>query len=216
MRQWPLFCHFYVIAEGRVKKIQLKHLAANAIPQRPARFSFLENSREFFFIFTSRSRSRAVSISLSLLEKEWRDFIFHFSLLEKSESYPYFTLFSREKRVKSGAGYNLTSIFVPNCISKDCQISSKHQPQNIGQISVLKSWPNPVLHVWTKLHQKKVTKNSALIFWPNFSFSTNLSIICSSSVATLTTAATSTIFQLEFLHTRVTSVKFKTDGQTRQ
>ena len=40
------------------------------IVQRPARFSFLENSREFFFIFTSRSRSRAVSISLSLLEKE--------------------------------------------------------------------------------------------------------------------------------------------------
>ena len=117
--------------------------------QRPARFSFLENSREFFFIFTSRSRSRAVSISLSLLEKEWRDFIFHFSLLEKSESYSYFTLFSREKRVKSGAGYNLTSIFVPNCISKYCQISSKHQPQNIGKISVLESWPNPLLIVWT-------------------------------------------------------------------
>ena len=69
--------------------------------QRPARFSFLENSREFFFIFTSRSRSRAVSISLSLLEKEWRDFIFHFSLLEKSESYPYFTLFSRESEIET-------------------------------------------------------------------------------------------------------------------
>ena len=129
-----------------------------APPQRPARFSFLENSREFFFIFTSRSRSRAVSISLSLLEKEWRDFIFHFSLLEKSESYPYFTLFSREKRVKSGAGYNLTSIFVPNCISKNCQISSKHQPQNIGQISISKSWPNPVLQVWTKHQLKKSDK----------------------------------------------------------
>ena len=127
--------------------------------QRPARFSFLENSREFFFFFTSRSRSRAVSISLSLLEKEWRDFIFHFSLLEKSESYPYFTLFSREKRVKSGAGYNLTSIFVPNCISKNCQISSKHQPQNIGQISISKSWPNPVLQVWTKHQLKKSDKN---------------------------------------------------------
>ena len=107
--------------------------------QRPARFWFLENSQEFFFIFTSRSRSRAVSISLSLLEKERRDFIYHFSPLKKSESYPYFTLFSREKRVKSGAGYNLTSIFVPNCISKDCQISRQHQPQNIGKISVLKS-----------------------------------------------------------------------------
>ena len=131
--------------------------------QRPARFSFLENSREFFFIFTSRSRSRAVSISLSLLEKEWRDFIFHFSLLEKSESYPYFTLFSREKRVKSGAGYNLTSIFVPNCISKNCQISSKHQPQNIGQISISKSWPNPVLQVWTKHQLKKSDKNSTKV-----------------------------------------------------
>ena len=97
--------------------------------QRPARFSFLENSREFFLIFTSRSRSRAVSISLSLLEKEWRDFIFHFSLLEKSESYLYFTLFSREKRMKSGAGYNLAFIFVPNCISKDRQISSMHVRQ---------------------------------------------------------------------------------------
>ena len=124
--------------------------------QRPARFSFLEN------FFTSRSRSRADSISLSLLEKEWRDFIFHFSLLEKSESYPYFTLFSREKRVKSGAGYNLTSIFVPDCISKNCQISSKHQPQNIGQISISKSWLNPVLHVWTKLQLKKSDKKFSL------------------------------------------------------
>ena len=150
----------------------------------------------------------APSISLSLLEKEWRDFIFHFSLLEKSESYPYFTLFSREKRVKSGAGYNLTSIFVPNCISKNCQISSKHQPQNIGQISISKSWLNPVLHVWTKLQLKKVTKNSALISWPNFSFSTKLSLIRSSS--------TLTSFQLAFLHTRVTSVKFGTERQTRQ
>ena len=130
--------------------------------QRPARFSFLENSREFFFIFTSRSRSRAVSISLSLLEKEWRDFIFHFSLLEKSESYRYFTLFSREKRVKLGPGYNLTSIFVPNCISKDSQISSKYKPQNIGQISVLKSWPTPMLHVWTNLQHKKNYKKFSL------------------------------------------------------
>ena len=47
------------------KLIKIPHIL-----QRPARFSFLENSREFFFIFTSCSRSRAVSISLSLLEKE--------------------------------------------------------------------------------------------------------------------------------------------------
>ena len=115
------------------------YIIVKLLLQRPARFSFLDNSREFFFIFISRSRSRAVSISLSLLEKECQRFIFHFSLLKKSESYPYFTPFSREKRVKTGAGYNLTSIFVPNCISKYCQISIKHQPQNIGQISVLKS-----------------------------------------------------------------------------
>ena len=84
--------------------------------------------------------------------------------------------------MKSGAGFNLTSVFVPNCISKYCQISSKHQPQNIGQISVLESWPN-------------------------FSFSTKLSFIRFSSVATLTTVATSTSFQLAFLHTRISSAR---------
>ena len=81
--------------------------------QPPARFSFLENSRDFFLIFTSRSRSRAIWVSLSTLEKEWKEFIFHFSLLEKSESYLNFTLFSREKRVKSGTGYDLTSLYLP-------------------------------------------------------------------------------------------------------
>ena len=81
--------------------------------QPPARFSFLENFLENFLIFTSRSRSRAIWVSLSTLEKEWKEFIFHFSLLEKSESYLNFTLFSREKRVKSGAGYDLTSLYLP-------------------------------------------------------------------------------------------------------
>ena len=128
---------------------------------------------------------------------------FTFYFLEKVKAIRISLFFSREKRVKSGAGYNFTSIFVPNCISKNCQISSKHQPQNIGQISISKSWLNPVLHVWTKLQLKKVTKNSALISWPNFSFSTKLSLIRSSS--------TLTSFQLAFLHTRVTSVKFGTD-----
>ena len=85
----------------------------NAEKQPPARFSFLENSRDFFLIFTSRSRSRAIWVSLSTLEKEWKEFIFHFSLLEKSESYLNFTLFSREKRVKSDAGYDLTSLYLP-------------------------------------------------------------------------------------------------------
>ena len=65
--------------------------------QRDSRFSRIPEN--FFFIFTSRSWSRAVSISLSLLEKEWGDFIFHFSLFEKkSGSYTYFTLFFSRKR----------------------------------------------------------------------------------------------------------------------
>ena len=126
-------------------------MQASAI-QRPARFLFLENSREFFFYFHFSfsisshfiSRVKLFNFSLFTSRKEWKLFVFH--------------LFSREKRVKSGAGYNLTSIFVPNCISKNCQISSKHQPQNIGQISISKSWPNPVLQVWTKHQLKKSDK----------------------------------------------------------
>merc|ERR1711973_97085 len=108
--------------------------------QRPARFSSLENSREFFFSF-----------SLLILDLEQFQFHFHFS--KKSEGILFFTFhfskkvkaihislfFLEKKRVKSGAGYNLTSIFVPNCISKNCQISSKHHPQDIGQISNSKS-----------------------------------------------------------------------------
>ena len=63
--------------------------------QRPARFSFLENSREFFFIFTSRFRSRAVSISLSLLEKVKG---FHFSLfISRQKLSEFHSFFSRKK-----------------------------------------------------------------------------------------------------------------------
>ena len=68
-------------------------------PKRPARFSFLENSWEFLFIFTC-SRSPAVSISLSLLtsfKKEWRDFIFHFSILKKMKAI-HISLFFLEKK----------------------------------------------------------------------------------------------------------------------
>ena len=97
---------------------------------------------------------------------------------------------------------------VKSQVSISLKILAKFQFQNLDQILCSMSEPNFSL--------KKVTKNSALISWPNFSFSTKLSIIRSSSVATLTTVATSTIFQLAFLHTRVTSVKFGTDGQTRQ
>ena len=91
------------------------HNSLLKIGQRPARFSFLENSREFCFIFTSRSQSRAVSISLSLLEKEWRNFIFHFSLFGKVKAIPILLFFSREKRVKSGAGYHhiMYNIYCP-------------------------------------------------------------------------------------------------------
>ena len=185
--------------------------------QRPARFSFLENSREFFFIFTSRSRSRAVSISLSLLEKEWRDFIFHFSLLEKSESYPYFTLFSREKRVKSGAGYNLTSIFVPNCISKNCQISSKHQPQNIGQISISKSSLNPVLHVWFRQSEPNFSWKSDNKF--SLDILTKLQLLYQTVVNTFLIHIDKFsvgIFAYQSDSGRGTSVKFGTERQTRQ
>ena len=54
-------------------------------------------------------------------KKEWRNFIFHISLLEKGECFLNFTLFSLE--MKSGAGYHhyvlhkLTSFYPPDCIS---------------------------------------------------------------------------------------------------
>ena len=86
----------WISIQGTNKK--WKFLMAFTRKQRPARFSFLENSREFFFIFTSLFRSWAVSISLSLLEKEWRDFIFHFSILEKKWKLSVFhSFFSRKK-----------------------------------------------------------------------------------------------------------------------
>ena len=48
-------------------------------------------SREFSRNFTSRSRSRGIFISLFTSRKEWIKFSFHFSFLEKSESYFHFT-----------------------------------------------------------------------------------------------------------------------------
>ena len=86
-------------------------------------------SREFFFIFTSRSRSRAVSNSLSLLEKEWRDFIFHFSPLEKSESYPCFTLFLEKKEWNQvrviTSPLSLFPLVFPNIVKSQVSISLK-------------------------------------------------------------------------------------------
>ena len=70
----------------------------NFVPFHKAVISEILVSRDFFF--TSRSRSRAISF------QEWSYLIFHFSLLEKSESYPNFTPFYRERRVKSGARSN--------------------------------------------------------------------------------------------------------------
>ena len=159
--------------------------------QRPARFSFLENSREFFFIFTSRSRSRAVSISLSLLEKEWRDFIFHFSLLEKSESYPYFTLFSREKewnQVRAiTSPLSLFPIVFPKIVksqvSTSLKILAKFQFQNLDQTLCSKSEPNISLKKVTKTRLKfncahlRWTKESLTIwvkiFWLKIFFGEN-------------------------------------------
>ena len=95
-------------------------------------FSF-SISNHFNFTFTSRKRVKRFYFPLFTSRKKWKLSVFH-------------SFFSR-KRVKSDAGYNLTSIFVPNCISNDSHISSKHQPQNIRQISDLKSWTNSVLLV---------------------------------------------------------------------
>ena len=102
-------------------------------------FSFSISSR-FNFTFTSRKRVKGFYFSLFTSRKKWKLSVFH-------------SFFSR-KRVKLGLGYNLTSIFVPNCISKDSQISGKYKPQNIGHISVLKSWPTPMPHVCTNLQHK--------------------------------------------------------------
>ena len=54
-------------------------------------FQEILNSREFSRNFTSRSRSRGIFISLFTSRKEWIRFLFHFSLLEKSESDFHFT-----------------------------------------------------------------------------------------------------------------------------
>ena len=62
---------------------------------------FLENFQkkiEFSRNFTSRSRSRGIFISLFTSRKEWIRFLFHFSLLEKSETDFHFT-FHFSKRV---------------------------------------------------------------------------------------------------------------------
>ena len=91
------------------------------VNHKPARVSFLENSRDFFWNFTSRSRSRGISISLSLLEKSEtkNHFTFHFSkrvkgifvslfISRKKWKHFRFHSFSREKRVK--LGINLTCV----------------------------------------------------------------------------------------------------------
>ena len=54
---------------------------------------------QFHFHFSKRVKSKINSLFIS--RKEWKGKWFHFSFLEKSESNSNFTLFSREKRVKS-------------------------------------------------------------------------------------------------------------------
>ena len=75
------------------------------VRQSPARFSSLKNSREFFFIFTSCSRSRAILVKV-----------------KKVKAISILLFFSREKRVKSGAGYDLTSLYLPKLHFFKCEI----------------------------------------------------------------------------------------------
>ena len=99
-------------------------------------------SREFsriFFIFNSRSRSRAVSNSLSLLEKEWRDFIFHFSLLKKVKAIRVSLFFLEKKEWNQVQGITSPlSLFwivfptiVKSQVSTSLKILAKFQFQNL-------------------------------------------------------------------------------------
>ena len=72
-------------------------------------------------ILVSREFSRII-FSFSLLVLDLEPFQFHFRFSKKGKAIHISLFFLEKKRVKSGAGYNLTSIFVPNCISKDCHI----------------------------------------------------------------------------------------------
>ena len=111
---WMVFVIFskslFSICEGSPQKVFVENLGILSI------------SSHFNTTFTSRKGVKE----------------FYFPLLEKVKALKFDSICFK-KRVKSGAGYNLTSIFVPNCISKNCQISNKHQPQDIGQISISKS-----------------------------------------------------------------------------
>ena len=149
-------------------------------------------------------------------------FQFHFHFSKKSEGILFFT-FHFSKKVKAihislfflekkewnqvraiTSPLSLFPIVFPKIVksqvSTSLKILAKFQFQNLDQTLCSKSEPNISL--------KKVTKNSTLISWPNFSFYTKLWLIRSSS--------TLTCFQLTFLHTKVTSVKFGTVRQTRQ
>ena len=76
--------------------------------QRESRFSrILENYFEislldldlevfqFHFHFSKRVKQKIISLFIS--QKEWKDFMFHFSFLEKNESISNFTLFLEKK-----------------------------------------------------------------------------------------------------------------------
>ena len=134
-------------------------------------------SSRFNFTFTSRKRVKGFYFS----QKKWKLIVFH-------------SFFSRKKS-QSGAGSNLTSIFVAKIVKSQVIISlkilAKLQFLNLDQTLCSMSEPNFSL--------RNVTKNSALISCPNFSFYTKLRLIRSSSIATLTTVAKSTF--LKFLKT---------------
>ena len=83
------------------------------VRQSPARVSFLENSQ-----------SRTISTSLSLLEKKVKGLIFHFSLLEKGESFVFFTPISQEKRVKTSSVCHSTSA-ISSCIFEEKNVKAK-------------------------------------------------------------------------------------------
>ena len=170
--------------------------------QRDSRFSrILKN----FFHF--RFRSRAVSISPSLLEKEWRDFIFHFSLLEKKVKATRISLFFSRKKWNQAPG-----IISPLSLRE----RDLFQVINLSLSTIeVRLYPAPdfiffsrkkseIRVAFTFFREVKSVSNciskdcQISKYWPKISFSTKLLFIRSSSVATWTTVATSTIFQLTF------------------
>ena len=94
-----LFCYEKIVLPVRTTGSQFT-------VQRPARFSFLENSRDFFWNFTSRSR--VIFISLSLLDLDFQSFSFHFHFSKRVKGTKISPFFSRKKE------WNFTPSFMKN------------------------------------------------------------------------------------------------------